>query len=273
MKKERTQGFVSGILASALVFSLVGTAAATIGSRTLTADYNDIKIELNGQQLTPTDAAGNPVEPFAVNGTTYLPVRAVGNALGMDVDWDGATSTVLLEADTSNTYDAQACKDNLIELDIYRSIEDALEYGELILDSAHNEMAYVGHISSDKILSYLNEILSEQLPLYESQLSDIDSKIESAKETCQNDVVLATLDDFAASYLRSAYGIAVKLRIAIDTMTEYTENPTDANWDIYTEADTAAFTAINELHLSAHKQQTNSYHAALRHINSLLPTQ
>ncbi|MBQ9997667.1 MAG: hypothetical protein IJP19_01465, partial [Clostridia bacterium] len=30
------------------------------------------------------------------NGTTYLPVRAVASALGMDVDWDGNTSTVIL---------------------------------------------------------------------------------------------------------------------------------------------------------------------------------
>lgn len=97
MKKERTKGFISGVAASVLVFSLVGTAAATIGSRTLTANYNDIKIEVDGKQITPTDANGNTVEPFAIDGTTYLPVRAVGNALGMVVDWDSSTATVLLK--------------------------------------------------------------------------------------------------------------------------------------------------------------------------------
>lgn len=34
------------------------------------------------------------VEPFTVNGTTYLPVRAIGEALGKDVKWDGETKTV-----------------------------------------------------------------------------------------------------------------------------------------------------------------------------------
>lgn len=127
MKKERTKGFVSGIVVSALVFSLVGTAAATIGSRTLTADYNDIKIELNGQQITPTDASGNPVEPFAVDGTTYLPVRAVGNALGLDVDWDSSTNTVILKDFTAKTYIFDECYpdfsvptlDNIIGFDAY----------------------------------------------------------------------------------------------------------------------------------------------------------
>ncbi|SBW02636.1 conserved exported hypothetical protein [uncultured Eubacteriales bacterium] len=96
MKKERTKGFISGILVSALVFSLIGSAAATIAQRTLTANYNDIKISVNGTPISPTDAKGNPVKPFAVNGTTYLPVRAIGNALGLDVDWDNKTNTAIL---------------------------------------------------------------------------------------------------------------------------------------------------------------------------------
>lgn len=98
MKTERAKGFISGILLSVLLFSLVGTAAATIGSRTLAADYTDIKIQLDGQQITPTDANGIPVEPFAINGTTYLPVRAVSNALSLGVEWDGTTNTVILSS-------------------------------------------------------------------------------------------------------------------------------------------------------------------------------
>lgn len=132
MKKERTQGFVSGILVSALVFSLLGTAAATIGSRTLTADYNDIKIELNGQQLTPTDAAGNPVEPFAVNGTTYLPVRAVGDALGIDVDWDGATSTVLLSSSPDIT--TEELYASIDKMGFYKILQQSFDKLETFFD-------------------------------------------------------------------------------------------------------------------------------------------
>jgi len=102
MKREHTKGFLSGVIVSILFFCLTGGAAATIGSRMLNVDYHDIKIELNGQLITPTDVNGTVVEPFAVNGTTYLPVRAVSSALGLSVDWDQATSTVKLSGSVSN---------------------------------------------------------------------------------------------------------------------------------------------------------------------------
>lgn len=96
MKKNNLRSFISGVLVTLLCVCLISSAAATIGQRTLTANYRDIKIVLDGKQLTPKDATGSVVEPFTVNGTTYLPVRAIGEALGLSVDWDGSTSTVSL---------------------------------------------------------------------------------------------------------------------------------------------------------------------------------
>ncbi len=58
--------------------------------------YRDIKIVVDGNEIIPTDANGNPVEPFIIDGTTYLPVRAVANAFGKEVGWDDATNTVYL---------------------------------------------------------------------------------------------------------------------------------------------------------------------------------
>lgn len=57
---------------------------------------NGIKIVIDGQKLNPTDVNGNNVEPIIHNGTTYLPVRAVANALGKAVYWDGPNYTVYL---------------------------------------------------------------------------------------------------------------------------------------------------------------------------------
>lgn len=92
--KEKLKGIVLGIIIGTM---LVPTVFATIGTVTKELSYNDIKITLNDQKLTPTDANGNYVEPFIIEGTTYLPVRAVANALGLNVDWDGTTKTVLLK--------------------------------------------------------------------------------------------------------------------------------------------------------------------------------
>ncbi len=39
---------------------------------------------------------GTPVLPISYNGTTYLPVRAMGYLLGLGIGWDHATQTVLI---------------------------------------------------------------------------------------------------------------------------------------------------------------------------------
>lgn len=97
--KVNIRSFISGCIVTATVAGLIGTAAATIGKKTATLDYNDIKVTLNGQQVNMVNANGGAVEPFAINGTTYLPVRAIADALGLEVEWDQETTTVILEGE------------------------------------------------------------------------------------------------------------------------------------------------------------------------------
>ena len=47
---------------------------------------------MDGQQVS----TNRNNEPFIYNGTTYLPIRAVGEAVGKQVSWDGRTNTVYL---------------------------------------------------------------------------------------------------------------------------------------------------------------------------------
>lgn len=93
MKKRFS--FVAGMLTMALLFGMVGTAYAAY-QKQATLNYSGIKIVLDGETVTPKDGAGNVVEPFTIDGTTYLPVRAIGEALGLEVGWDGSTNTVIL---------------------------------------------------------------------------------------------------------------------------------------------------------------------------------
>lgn len=55
-----------------------------------------INIFINGGKFTARDANGNVVNPILKDGTTYLPVRAIGEAFDKEVAWDGATKTVTL---------------------------------------------------------------------------------------------------------------------------------------------------------------------------------
>ena len=100
--KGTIRGFIAGILCASLVLIPCMVGLAKTGEATLTAAYRDIKIKINGEMVTPKDVQGNTVEPFIVDGTTYLPVRAVAGALGFSVSWDSDTSTVIIGDDNSN---------------------------------------------------------------------------------------------------------------------------------------------------------------------------
>ena len=92
--KQRIQGIIIGMLISAVLFN--GFVYAAQNNDVVQRIFNNIKITLNGNEIIPKDVNGNSVEPFIIDGTTYLPVRAIGNALGLNVDWDSSTNTVVL---------------------------------------------------------------------------------------------------------------------------------------------------------------------------------
>ena len=95
MKTRKT--FITLAIALALVCGMVIGANAADTLKEISAYLNyGITIKYNGEVQNLTDAGGNRVYPISYNGTTYLPVRAVSNMLGIGVDWDGATQTVLL---------------------------------------------------------------------------------------------------------------------------------------------------------------------------------
>lgn len=56
----------------------------------------ELKIKLNGQDFVPTGADGKVMRPLTYNGSTYLPVRAIAQALSVAVDYDAALQTVYL---------------------------------------------------------------------------------------------------------------------------------------------------------------------------------
>ncbi len=83
---------------SALGAILAFSASASTGTVTRELSYAEIRILLDGAELIPTYVNGNYVEPFIIDGTTYLPVRGIASALELEVDWDDANKTVLLTA-------------------------------------------------------------------------------------------------------------------------------------------------------------------------------
>ena len=95
------RGFGLGLILTVAVMGLSVSALAATVSRTIQVEEG-VGISLNGATFIPRDVNGNEVPVFLYNGTTYVPLRAVGEAMGMDVSYDSATKTaILVTADKS----------------------------------------------------------------------------------------------------------------------------------------------------------------------------
>jgi len=93
---KRLQGFIAGILATLMLTGVFAVAKNMYEK--IDVLYNNIKIEIDGEEFIAKDVNGNVVEPFIYNGTTYLPVRAIATAFDKDVAWDESTYTVKLNS-------------------------------------------------------------------------------------------------------------------------------------------------------------------------------
>lgn len=101
MKRQNARPFLAGALTALLGVSMIPAALALTNKKIDVS--TGIRIFVNDSQINPTDSAGNPIEAFIYNGTTYLPVRAVSDALGTPVQWDGGTQSVYIGSHSSST--------------------------------------------------------------------------------------------------------------------------------------------------------------------------
>ena len=102
--KERLQGVLIGVIATSVVLMSMPVFASSM-QKVITVTYANIKLYVDGAVITPKDSAGNVVEPFIYNCTTYLPVRAISEALGKNVSWQASTKSVYIgKQPSSQTY-------------------------------------------------------------------------------------------------------------------------------------------------------------------------
>ena len=73
-----------------------GNTSVKAENKKIIASEDSIKVILNGTEISLKDANGKTILPINFNGTIYLPVRAISQALGLTVAYDTASSTVKL---------------------------------------------------------------------------------------------------------------------------------------------------------------------------------
>ncbi|MED1951133.1 stalk domain-containing protein [Brevibacillus centrosporus] len=108
MIKKQYLAVASALILTAGLFP--ASSDAQVAKKNLTANYNNIKVLYNGSQVSTT------IEPFIVNGTTYIPLRMMAGVFNKDITWDGTNYTINVKDQADPGYESMlAQKDAEIE--------------------------------------------------------------------------------------------------------------------------------------------------------------
>lgn len=88
------------VTASILVGTVIGANGAGTAQTISALLRSDYTVKYNGEEQILKDANGERVYPISYNGSTYVPFRALGDIIGLDVGWDAATNTVMYNTPT-----------------------------------------------------------------------------------------------------------------------------------------------------------------------------
>ena len=93
--KKNIPIFMAGFITCFMLFASATTAFAAVNGTTISALLNgSVKMMLNGNAYTAKDTSGNVLLPITYNNRTYLPVRALAEALNVPIDYDSSTNTI-----------------------------------------------------------------------------------------------------------------------------------------------------------------------------------
>ncbi len=91
--KKHIKSYLVGFVSAAVLFTATPVFAET--SKTIDAVFGLVKLVVNGQAVDK--------ETLAYNGTTYVPLRAAAEILGMEVGYNDATKTATLTSKADAT--------------------------------------------------------------------------------------------------------------------------------------------------------------------------
>jgi Copper amine oxidase N-terminal domain. len=93
MKK---QWIAAGAAAILLVSTSAGVYAGTKLQQIKAYLDPSMKFKVDGKPFQPQNDKGAALAPISYNNSTYLPVRAISKALGVAIEYDSKTNTILL---------------------------------------------------------------------------------------------------------------------------------------------------------------------------------
>lgn len=176
--KQRLQGIIAGLTIGSILTA--GVAFAKSGTETLEVMYDNIRIRSDGLDCETKDVNGNSVEPFIFNGSTYVPIRAVSEALGKKVLWDDKDKVVYI-SDYTNPYSLiskpyEDCSD-FSSLEIKNNEHDNNSFLNFILKPQNSDGSFWEYITYD--IEGNNRLICKLLPPKSDSKSEITYVIQA----------------------------------------------------------------------------------------------
>lgn len=179
----------------------------------------DVSVVVDGVKQSFKDANGKVVYPIYYNGTTYLPVRAIGGLMDKSVDYDATSKTVYLGGKPNNlTHQQISSKLNEINNWVV---------GDIWNDAYVNIRDYVASGTD----CYGNELSAADV---KDMLSKLDSAME--KENGYGNFI-ASLSDTGYSEVKTAWAALMKESDSLySKIKDKTPTPKNSNYVFNTEA-------------------------------------
>lgn len=142
--KSNVKAFLAGALATAVISTTTMVFAES--SQTIQAIFGRVKLVVNNKSVEQ--------ETLLYDGTTYVPLRAVGEMLDLEIDWVDSLKTAYLKSN-----DTQQLPEKLTRLEPAATTEKEIK--EVPRTSKHKP--YINNVFSDQLMlvSYLQNNYAE----------------------------------------------------------------------------------------------------------------
>lgn len=165
-KFNNASAFFLGVLTTLLLVGLAVPALAAPIMKSIEVQTG-IRVFIDDKELIPKDANGNPVEVFIYNGTTYLPARAICEAIGKPLQWDSSIHGIYIGNHASSTPAAY-----LSQLDYFNK-SSTWFFDEISKDNLGNEHLHSFRNPSSSVYGISNGSVTYKLNGQYSRLTGI----------------------------------------------------------------------------------------------------
>lgn len=134
--KDKKSLFIILLFSCIFIFA-ISAYGESIGKQ-VTAYYGAAKLRLNGKEI--------PEETIIIDGTTFVPLRAIGEMLDLEVKWDDSIKTVDLFSKVAETAENEPVPQELAKnaFNTAQELQDYLndKYGKISLKINENEILF-----------------------------------------------------------------------------------------------------------------------------------